>query len=98
MVTSLQAAYSGSPGIYVGNVVGSNIANILGILGVTAIVKPIPVPPQIAHLDIWVMIGATAMLFAVTVSRWNIGRIEGAAMLAAYAAYSGWLAMNASAA
>jgi hypothetical protein len=42
-----------------GNVIGSNIYNILGILGITALVRPIPIPPQIAELDVWIMLAAT---------------------------------------
>ena len=45
------AALRRESGIAFGNVIGSNIYNILGILGVTALVQPIPIPPQIAQLD-----------------------------------------------
>ena len=47
-----------------GNVVGSNIFNILGVLGVTAVIQPINVAAQIATLDIWVMLGASVALIA----------------------------------
>ena len=77
-----------------GNIVGSNIYNVLGILGVTAMVKPIAIPPQIAAFDIWVMTGATIVLFAVTMTNWRISRLEGGVMLALYAAYLAWLGMN----
>ena len=80
-----------------GNIVGSNIYNVLGILGVTAIIKPIDVPPQIASLDIWVMIAATVLLFITATSRWRIGRVEGGIMLAAYVGYCVWLGMNSAA-
>ena len=88
---------NGNPGLAIGNIVGSNIYNVLGILGVTAIIKPIDVPPQIASLDIWVMIAATVLLFITATSRWRIGRVEGGIMLAAYVGYCVWLGMNSAA-
>jgi cation:H+ antiporter len=93
LVTSVIAALRKHSDIAVGNIVGSNIYNVLGILGVTAIIKPIDLPPQIASLDIWVMTGATVLLFITATSRWQIGRIEGALMMATYVAYCVWLAM-----
>ena len=94
LVTSVMAALRKHSDIACGNIVGSNIYNMFGILGVTAIIKPIDVPPQIASLDIWVMIAATLLLVVSAASRWRIGRVEGGVMLAAYVGYSVWLAMN----
>lgn len=91
LVTAVVAARKGQGDIAFGNVVGSNIYNVLGILGVTALVRPIPVPPEIAGFDVWVMLGATVALVAVAVTSWRIGRGEGAALLAAYVAYVAWL-------
>lgn len=91
LVTSVMAALRRESGLAFGNVIGSNIYNILGIMGVTAIVHPIPIPPQIAQLDVWVMVAATlALIFAAAVWR-RIGRATGVAFLGAYAAYTGWL-------
>lgn len=95
-ITSVMAAVRKHSDIAFGNIVGSNIYNVLGILGVTAIVKPIDVPPQIASFDIWVMIGATLLLFAVAMTGWRISRAEGGLMLGAYVAYTVWLGLNAS--
>jgi cation:H+ antiporter len=92
LVTSVVAARKGEGGVALGNVLGSNVYNILGILGVTALVRPLTVPPQIASVDVWVMAGATAALLAVVVSGWRVTRVEGAALIVAYAAYIGWLA------
>lgn len=91
LVTSIVAALRRQPAIAFGNVVGSNIYNILGILGVTALVVPIGVPPQIAQLDIWVMSAATLALVAAVVTRQRIGRLVGFAFLGAYAGYTVWL-------
>ena len=97
LVTSVMAALRKHSDIAFGNIVGSNIYNVLGILGVTAIIKPIDVPAQIAGLDIWVMLAATALLFLTAMSRWRIGRVEGGIMLVAYIGYSVWLGMNSAA-
>ncbi len=92
LATSLMAAWRRQPEIAFGNIVGSNIYNVFGILGVTALVHPIPVPPEILALDIWVMLAATAALTAAAVTGWRISRREGAVMLAAYGAYLAVLA------
>lgn len=97
LVTSVMAALRREGAIAFGNVVGSNLYNILGILGITALVHPIPVPAQIAAVDVWVMLAATAALIVVSVSGWRVSRAEGAALLAAYAAYVAWLAAGAAA-
>ena len=95
LMTSVMAALRRESGIAFGNVIGSNIYNILGILGITAVVRPIPIPPQIAQLDVWIMSAATiALIFAVMVWR-RIGRIAGLLFLASYAAYTGWLVTGA---
>jgi len=91
LVTSVMAALRRQPDIAFGNVVGSNIYNVLGILGVTAAVHPIPVPPEIARFDIWVMLAATAALTLAAVTGWRITRAEGAAMLVSYGVYVGVL-------
>jgi cation:H+ antiporter len=91
LVTSVLAAWRRQPDIAFGNIVGSNIYNVFGILGVTAIVEPIPVPPELLSLDIWVMLGATVLLFAFAFTGWRLSRGEGCLFLAAYAA---WLIMT----
>ncbi len=93
LVTSIVAARKGQSDIALGNIIGSNIFNILGILGVTALVKPIGVPAEILQLDIWVMAAATLTLVAVCMTGWRITRTEGGVMLAAYAGYLIWLAI-----
>ena len=95
LVTSVIAAVKGRSDIALGNVLGSNIYNILGILGITALARPIPVDPQIAGFDAWVMVAATLALLAMMRSGWRISRSEGALMLAAYAGYIGWLGLSA---
>lgn len=94
LVTAAVAAYRRAPDIAFGNVVGSNIYNILGILGMTAIVHPIPVPPEIIRFDIWVMLAATAALTFAAITGWRVTRREGIALLAAYGTYVGALALG----
>ena len=91
LVTSVIAARKGEADVALGNVIGSNIFNILGILGITALVSPMTVPSEIATRDIWVMLVAAGALIAVAVTGWRINRTEGGVMLALYAAYLGWL-------
>lgn len=95
LVTSVMAALGRESGIAFGNVVGSNIYNILGILGVTALARPVPIPPQIAQLDVWVMFAATLALIITVVAWKRIGRATGFVFLGAYAAYTGWLVAGA---
>lgn len=94
LVTSIIAAIRKQGAIAFGNVVGSNIYNILGILGITALVKPIPIPEDIARLDVWIMLVATVALAVVAATGWRATRAEGLALLASYAVYIGWLAMR----
>lgn len=87
LATSIVAALKREGDIAFGNVVGSNIYNVFGILGATALVRPIPVPPEIASFDIWVMLAATVALTVVAVTGWRITRAEGGVLVAAYLAY-----------
>ncbi len=94
LVTSSIAAIRRHTDLALGNIIGSNIFNVLFILGATALVHPIPVPEEIVRLDIWVMLGATALLLGFSYTQRQIVRWEGGALLAAYAAYIGWLAWS----
>jgi len=89
LVTSVVAAIRRHGDVALGNVVGSNIFNILGIAGVTAMVVPIPIPPEIARLDVWVMAAAAVLLVVFGATNRGIGRIEGVFLLLAFAVYIG---------
>ncbi len=93
LFTSVMAAIRKQDDVALGNVVGSNIYNIMAILGVTAIISPIPVPEQMLKVDMWVMLAATLALVPAYFAR-RIGRGYGIAMLLAYAGYMGWLFNN----
>lgn len=87
LVTSLIAVRKGQGSVALGNVLGSNMFNILGILGVTAAVMPMKVPGTILELDIWVMCAATAALVIFARTGWRIGRREATILLASYGLY-----------
>ena len=89
LATAVIASMKRQGALVFGNVIGSNIFNSLGILGTTALVRPIEVPDGLAGFDIWVMLGATAALIVLSVTEWRISRREGAALLIAYVAYIG---------
>jgi len=80
--------------VALGNIVGSNIYNLCGILGLTAMIHPIEVPAEIAAFDIWAMLGVTLLLILQLRSGWRLSRIEGAVLVALYAAYTAFLALR----
>ncbi|MBY0333439.1 MAG: calcium/sodium antiporter [Acetobacteraceae bacterium] len=87
LVTSVVAALRRHADVALGNVLGSNIYNILGIGGITALIAPTPVPEAIANYDNWVMVMVSVLLLVVARTGWRIGRREGAGLLALYAVY-----------
>lgn len=87
LVTSIVAALRKQPDIAVGNILGSNVFNIFGILGIASLVRPQGVASQAMLLDTPMMLAASVALLPVMFSGGRISRLEGAAMLAAYAGY-----------
>ena len=87
LATSLIAAFRRQSEIAIGNIVGSNIFNVLGILGVTALIAPIPVASRFLTFDLPVMIAVSLILTVLLLTRPVIGRGIGVAMLAGYVAY-----------
>lgn len=94
LAASVAAAMKRQGDIALGNVIGSNIFNALGILGATAIIRPIEVPSSILGSDVWVMLGAAALLFVVAATGRRVSRSEGAGLLLLYVAYTAWLAFG----
>ncbi|MBA3988555.1 MAG: sodium:calcium antiporter [Idiomarina sp.] len=90
---SVLAALRRHADVAVGNILGSNIFNILGILGISALLQPLPMAARIISFDQWVMLGVTlvALLFLLTGKR--LSRLEGAALLAGYIVYM-WLSFT----
>lgn len=91
MATSLVAAWRRQADVAVGNVIGSNIFNILGILGISATAGPLTVNPAMAKVDVWVMLAAALALLPFLATGWRLNRIEGGVLLAGYGAYLAWL-------
>jgi cation:H+ antiporter len=87
LATSVVAAFRRQSEIAIGNVIGSNIFNVLGILGITAIIKPIPIADRFITFDLPVMIAASLVLTALLLKRAVIGRGIGLVLLAGYAGY-----------
>jgi len=90
LITSLAAARRGEADVAIGNVLGSNIFNLLGIGGVAALVAPMAVPPAILHVDLWVLAAVSAITVAVMLSGLRIVRAEGWVLVAIYAGYVAW--------
>jgi len=91
LATALVAAYRRHSDVIIGNILGSSIFNILAILGVTAMISPIPVATQFARYDVWVMLGVAVFLSIYLLRGLTIGRVSGLAMLLAYCGYTVWL-------
>jgi cation:H+ antiporter len=89
VATSVVAALRGERDIAVGNVVGSNIFNVLGVLGLAAAVSPagIAVAPAAMRLDVPVMLAASLACLPIVLTGHRISRLEGALLLGGYAAY-----------
>jgi cation:H+ antiporter len=94
LATAVVAAYRKHSDMIIGNILGSNIFNILSILGVTAMISPITVTTQIASYDVWFMLGVAVLLSTYLLRGLTIGRISGIAMLLAYCGYTTWLYMG----
>ncbi len=89
LATSLVAAFRGHREIAVGNVIGSNLFNLLGVLGLTAVLAPAPlsVSPNALDFDLPVMLGVTLLCLPLFYSGYRVTRIEGLVLLGLYVAY-----------
>jgi cation:H+ antiporter len=87
LVTSLVAALRRQSDVALGNVLGSNIYNILGIGGMVGLIAPTPIPPEMARFDTLVMVGVSVLALAFARTGMRIGRREGGVLLAGYAVY-----------
>ncbi|MFZ1469473.1 MAG: calcium/sodium antiporter [Paracoccaceae bacterium] len=89
LATSIVAAIRGQTDIAVGNVVGSNIFNVFGILGVTAMIHPIAAEARFSAIDMPWVAGTAIVLTLMAVALGRVPRLAGVALLVAYAAYIG---------
>ena len=88
---SLFASLRGHASLAIGNIIGSNISNILLILGVVASTGPLNVSAEIANRDVWVMLGVAILGLVLMRSARRMSRIEGLFSLVLYALYVGYL-------
>jgi cation:H+ antiporter len=95
LATSVAAACKRETDIALGNIIGSNIFNILGILGVTALAVPLAIPQNVVEFDVWVLLAVTGLLLYFALTNARIERVEGAIFLLLYCAYLGLLAVRA---
>ncbi len=86
---SVIAAFRRHADVAIGNVLGSNIFNVLGILGISALLQPLPIHERILQFDQWVMLGASLALLLFLHTGRRLSRFEGALLLFGYAAYLG---------
>ncbi len=94
LAVSLASALKGEYGLAIGNIVGSNIFNLLAVIGVAASIAPSALAPSVLSLHIFVMVAFTLVLFAMTYDydgKAELSRLEGAALLIAYLAYDGYV-------
>ncbi len=94
LAVSLAAALRRQQEMAVANVVGSNIFNLLMILGVAGLAHPLRIDTRMISVDLWVMMAFTVLLFPLVVRRGLLTRSGGAGLLTAYAGYLAWLAWN----
>lgn len=88
LATSVIAAIRRSADVALGNVIGSNLFNLLGIIGVTSLVAPVPVAPEFLSYDLWVMLGTALLLAPFVLFGRDIGRGTGVLFVALYVAYA----------
>jgi len=97
LAVSVVSAFRGEYGLAIGNIVGSNIFNLLAVIGVAAIIQPADLPPSVLSLHIFVMVAFTLVLFAMTYEyegRGQITRLEGLALIAAYLSFQAYVVVQ----
>lgn len=97
LAVSLVSAMKGEYGLAIGNIVGSNIFNLLAVIGVAATIAPTALAPTVLSLHIFVMVAFTLVLFAMTYDydgKSELSRIEGIALLVAFIAYDTYVVLQ----
>ena len=97
LAVSLVSALKGEYGLAIGNIVGSNIFNLLAVIGVAAAIHPTTIAPTVLSLHIFVMAAFTLVLFAMTYDydgKGQLTRLEGLALVMAYGAYTAYVVMQ----
>lgn len=87
LATAVVAAFRRQADVAIGSVIGSNIFNLLAIIGITSLVHPIRVDPEILKFDLWVMLGASLLIVPFVFFDRNITRVWGLALTSLYLLY-----------
>ncbi|MGB0922224.1 MAG: calcium/sodium antiporter [Alphaproteobacteria bacterium] len=87
LATTVVAAVRKQTDVAIGNVIGSNLFNILAIMGITAVVTPVPVPDQVLRFDVWIMLATALLILPIALFHKSITRPVGIGFCAAYVAY-----------
>jgi cation:H+ antiporter len=87
LATTVMAAIRRQADVALGNVIGSNMFNLLAIIGISSFVGPIPVDPELLRFDLWVMLAASLVLFPFVFMKFDMGRGVGVVFTAAYLIY-----------
>ncbi len=87
LATTVMAAIRRHADVALGNVIGSNMFNLLAIIGIASLVGPIPVEEDILEFDLWVMLGASLLLIPFVFKGWRMGRRVGVLFSALYVTY-----------
>lgn len=98
LASSLVAAWRGYNDVVLGNIIGSNLFNILLILGATALIRPLPAPAELVYQQVPVMVGFAGALWMMMARRARVSRRSGVMLLFAYGAFLVWQSMLALAA
>lgn len=97
LTVSLVSALKGEYGLAIGNIVGSNIFNLLAVIGIAAAIQPMALAPSVLSLHVFVMVAFTLVLFSMTydqASKNSISRLEGAALLTAFVGYISYVTVQ----
>ncbi|MCF6272463.1 MAG: calcium/sodium antiporter [Rhodobacteraceae bacterium] len=91
LATTTVAALRREAEVALGNVIGSNMFNLLAIMGVTSLFGPLPVAPQFLQMDLWIMLGASALVGIFVFSKLKLTRLWGVLFLGLYVGYTVFL-------
>lgn len=87
LATTVMAALRRHAAVALGNVIGSNIFNLLGIIGVASLIGPIPVDAEVLRFDLWIMLATSLLLVPFVYGKWIFGRAVGLVFSALYIIY-----------
>jgi cation:H+ antiporter len=90
LTTSLFAALKGHADLAIGNIVGSNVFNLLFVLGVSAAIHPVPVPAERGRIDLLAMVAFSLILLPLGITQKKLRRGEGVLLLVGYIAFMVW--------